>query len=100
MDKVITKFNEITTKHERTTFYTPNQCAFTIRNKGENKHGVPKYWLHMSEKNMNLIQKSKHTGRVLTHKQIGVQYLTFTSCNLSNTVQGIFESAGIKTELE
>ena len=33
MDKVITKFNEITTKHERTTFYTPNQCAFTIRKK-------------------------------------------------------------------
>ena len=68
--------------------------------KGENKQGVPKYWLHMSEKDMNLIQKSKHTGRVLTHKQIGVQYLTFTSCDLSNTVQGIFESAGIKTELE
>ena len=100
MEKVITKFNEITIKHERTTFYTPNQCAFTIKNNGENKHGTPRYKLHMSKRDINSIQKSKHTGRVLIDKQIGIKYLAFASNNLSGSVRDIFESAGIESELE
>ena len=94
----ISKFDQITTG-KNVCYTTPNGVMFRIEYTGFNVNGNPKYSLFIDNGYIDNIKQCKNRcGRVLTNKQ-GIKYLTFTSYNLSNTVEHLFKNSNIDSGL-
>ena len=99
----IKKFDSIVTGYKgvETTYTTPNGLHFLIIAKGCNYYGNPTFHLYMNNSEMAKIKKCKNRfGRVLLNKKVGLNYLTFTSYNVSSDLAWLFEKCGIETGLE